>query len=202
MEIPFKKIENNYEGFDSSIYNKFFKKHAPKMWNRISSDFKNGKPFNYFFLGGVGVGKTYTTKVIQKLFIDNANIKFEFMNVRHYYRRNYLDLINSSYSDRYESIRSNELSITQAKYLIIDDLGNERPSTDAAHDYIGTLIIDRYEYYLKHPTTCTIITSNLTQDEMIRWYGSRIVDRMEEMCVIMKFNNKSFRRQQREIIEG
>lgn len=75
--------------------------------------------------------------------------------------------------------------------LGIDDLGTE-PSEVLDYGNIYTPVIDlltkRYEEQL-----FTIITTNLTPQQIRRHYGDRIADRLNEMVKKIVFNNCTYR---------
>lgn len=75
--------------------------------------------------------------------------------------------------------------------LIIDDLGEE-PKEIMVYGMIHTPIIDiiseRYAHQLM-----TIITTNLSKEQLIEKYGERIYDRLREMLTQIVFRNDSYR---------
>ena len=89
-----------------------------------------------------------------------------------------------------------------SRLLVVDDLGDEKPSTDAAHDYFSGLIEMRYDYIYKNHDTRTIITTNLDASEIIKTYSSRVMDRLQEYFVICKFKEISFRKKNLVVLES
>ena len=76
--------------------------------------------------------------------------------------------------------------------LFIDDFGEE--ATDANRfGNIKTPMIDLLEerYFRK---SATIITTNLSMEAIKEKYGARVEDRLKEMCAVIGFNEKSFRK--------
>jgi len=75
-----------------------------------------------------------------------------------------------------------------ADLLVLDDLGVEvesKRSKERLYEIIG----GRY-----NSRKTTVITTNLkTQEEMIRWLGARIFDRLLESGTFIKFSGKSYR---------
>lgn len=75
--------------------------------------------------------------------------------------------------------------------LGIDDLGEE-PKEIMSYGMIYTPLIDllceRYDRQLT-----TIITTNLTQEQLSEKYGPRVYDRFKEMLSIITFTNPSYR---------
>lgn len=81
-------------------------------------------------------------------------------------------------------------SLNQYSLLIIDDLGMER-STEFALEQVFNVIDTRYRS--KKPL---IVTTNLTLDELKNPYDlarRRIYDRVLEVCVPLKINNRNIR---------
>jgi len=73
------------------------------------------------------------------------------------------------------------------KLLVLDDLGAERPTDWTLH--IAQLIINnRYENILP-----TIITSNLTLDDLSEQLDDRLASRIYEMCEIRNFGEEDYR---------
>ena len=74
----------------------------------------------------------------------------------------------------------------------MDDVGTEPPVSQEFGNKIAPfayLISERYPNRLP-----TIITSNISLDDMGKRYGERIQDRITEMCEIIVLESKSYRR--------
>lgn len=81
----------------------------------------------------------------------------------------------------------------KADYLFLDDLGTEPAKCkDYGVDYtpLPELIYERYE-----KQRVTIISTNLSDDRIVAWYGKRVLDRFEEMCERIVFLGDSYREQ-------
>ena len=149
------------------------------------------------FLGSVGCGKTYLARHIMYY----SSTRWEYIKVYKFYQE-YLGIIGSNAYDKFDALRSHSVPM-QFESLLIDDLGNEKPSTEAAHDYLGGLIERRYDYLeRKADISRTIITTNLNGDQIDDIYGSRVLDRIKQYFIICKFNDISFRDKKKEIISG
>lgn len=79
--------------------------------------------------------------------------------------------------------------------LMIDDLGSEFPSERNYQVVYGNhrnciqeILFERYERNLP-----TILTSNLTTQQLENLYGARILDRLKEKSVLIGFEGESFR---------
>ena len=166
--------------------------------NRVSA--------HYLFQGVVGCGKTTLAKIIYNSCKPKSNYTDSKSTSFRKIYEDYLSLIGSTYSDKYTAIQ--DLSeLMKKELLLLDDLGDEKPNTDAAHDYIGGLLEKRYEYikigFPVNKLNCvTIITTNLNGKQIIDTYGSRVYDRLQEIFVICKFKDVSFREKKRTIIKG
>ena len=77
-------------------------------------------------------------------------------------------------------------------FVFIDDLGEE-PTSVQRYGNTLTPIVDLIErrYEAK---AYTFISTNLTYKQIADKYGERIADRIVEMCHVVKFNNKSYRK--------
>ena len=185
------------------VYPEKYKKNNPKILTRIESDMKENRNFHYLFLGNVGSGKSLLARLIANAYNKRSDpfSKFHTIGARKIYYK-YLDSINS-FSNVGPIITGIEEYI-KAQRLILDDIGNEKPGTESAHEYIGTQIEKRYDRIKENPEkhTHTIMTSNLAQKEMLNFYGARVVDRIQELFTIMVFDAISFRKMKQEVIEG
>lgn len=81
--------------------------------------------------------------------------------------------------------------ICSHSFLCIDDFGDE-PSEVISYGMVFNPIYDllKYRYQRMLPT---MITSNLTSDQIEKQYGIRMRDRLREMVVTVDFTNPSFR---------
>ena len=79
----------------------------------------------------------------------------------------------------------------KADYLFLDDLGTESAKCkDYGVDYtpLPELLYERYE-----KQRVTIISTNLSDDRLVAWYGKRVFDRFQEMCDKVVFLGDSYR---------
>lgn len=105
-----------------------------------------------------------------------------------------------------QMIRVNALKITQAyteqkgeyerwkvcPMLMIDDLGVEPAEIRTYGNVVSPLVEMLYERYDRK--LMTVITSNLTKKSIGEVYGPRIEERVTEMCDIIAFTHKSYRK--------
>lgn len=186
-------------------YPTVYEKNNPKILEHIMDDWKNDRQFNYVFTGQVGCGKSLLASTIEynlKLFkrIDSHK-KPALQSVRKHYTK-YLELLSGNFADKGQALDGHRRSLTHNEFVIIDDLGDEKPSTDASHDYFSAILEDRYDFICKYEYACTIITTNLTGGDIIKMYGSRVYDRLCDKFIIMKFNDISYRRKNLKQIKG
>ena len=142
--------------------------------------------FGILLCGGCGNGKSTMLKAFQKL-----------LNALHipkpYNEGTYgIQIVDAKYvahlcKNNYEAYRK----LISVDMLGIDDLGTE-PSEVLDYGNVYTPVIDlltkRYEEQL-----FTIITTNLTPQQIREHYGDRIADRLNEMVKKIVFNNGTYR---------
>lgn len=134
--------------------------------------------------GKVGTGKTTLAiatlrmavqRGIRCLFVNNISLNDKLLN-----------LLNS---DRKELANYDKLLRT-VPLLVIDDFGAEsdRNSKSWLVEKMESIIGERYDRMLP-----TIITTNLTKDEIKARYNERIYDRLRDTCDLLIFRGKSLR---------
>lgn len=100
-----------------------------------------------------------------------------------------LEKIRSSYE--YKEINENDLlnEFKQKKFLVIDDLGSEKPS-EWQQEKLYSILDYRYSNLRS-----TVITSNYDLNELIMRIGQRVVDRIQEAAgeFITGWKGESFR---------
>ena len=187
------------------IYPKEYEKNNPKILKHIMEDWKKENQFNYLFTGQVGCGKSHLANIIEfnlkNLKRIDSHKKPALQSVRKHYVK-YLELLQSNFTDKGNALDQHRRSLTHNEFVIIDDLGDEKPSTDSSHDYFSGILEDRYDFICKYEYACTIITTNLSGGNIIKLYGSRVYDRLCDKFVIMKFNDVSYRRNNLKQIKG
>ena len=182
---------------------KGYKENNKNILKDVRQRMKLDSEFHYLFQGPVGCGKTVLSRIIETHLTrySRKRIKSKSLICRRIYEK-YLKIIASNFTDKYDAIDDMYRDL-QSEFLILDDLGDERPGTDSAHDFIGGLIEERYDYLKRTDFKGhTIVSTNLDSGEIINFYGSRVYDRMQEMFVICKFNKVSFREEKLTIIKG
>ncbi|MDO5564531.1 MAG: ATP-binding protein [Eubacteriales bacterium] len=116
--------------------------------------------FNLYLAGDVGTGKTFLSKVFLRKALEN-NIQSIFITIN--------DLVNIFFDKEKEQ---KLLKICKTQFLIIDDLGTESTSFYSNSNLFS--IIDKRLNYKKS----TIITSNLSYEDLETYYSERIASRI------------------------
>lgn len=146
-----------------------------------------GKKWGLLICGSVGTGKTTMLKAI-----------FRMLDEHHYCLKGnfYVGLMgwSSAIELTNDYINHHDLFETDMYrlYLGIDDLGQEPENINAygniAHP-VRDILLHRYEN-----NRITIITTNLTPQDIKERYGERVADRMREMMQVITFNGQSYRK--------
>ncbi len=144
----------------------------------------NHSKFGLMLCGGCGNGKTTFVKAFQQILN-----KFE-IKVDDYYSERYsIRIVNAR--DLARVCKDEWRSLCYKRMLAIDDFGTEPLEV---MDYgnvlypITDLLTTRYDRHLY-----TILTTNLTPQEIRPRYGDRIADRLNEMMGKVIFANSTYR---------
>ena len=120
--------------------------------------------------GSCGRGKTLVATRILPLFFAERHL--------------FYNLFNS-----YE-LNSRQNEVFRCKILCIDDIGVENESVkNGERRNVFTELIDSVEKKGK----LLVVTTNLTQDEIVEKYGTRTLDRLFSCCKIVTFSGRSLR---------
>ena len=189
---------------------KEFKNYNPEIYKAIIEKLKNPVNLTGFFalfIGVPGSGKTYLANLIMKYLEEKNKDRFPLflykqINCRTIYN-NYLIHLKGTYSNsNYELAEINKIS--QRSNLIIDDLGDERPSTEKSHTFIGGLITDIHMNIHNDTVKNCIITTNLSMQSISELYKlngiDRITSRINEYFDIYYFADYDFRKNKNKII--
>lgn len=135
------------------------------------------------FFGPNGVGKTHLAEAIANKFLGKETVLFVvspefFLELR--------KALNES-KEKYNILEYAK----SVKLLILDDVGAER-SSDWIQETMFVLI--NHRYLRKLPT---VITTNLSLDELSNHVGRRVVSRLIEMCRSIKMSGEDWRRKKR-----
>lgn len=183
--MPYFQEQCQQEGLDDSL------KSFPVLLAKMKTgEIKNG--MGILFLGTPGCGKTKRMRMIG----DNCRI-----HVREA-RNMVLSLVGKQgslaqirhYAHIPEEGIGYDVKRLQECDLIIDDLGEE-PQTISLYgtkiDAMGMMLKERFDHY---PKVKTYITTNLEHNMLLSRYGERIVSRMQEQLLLLRFKNVDHRK--------
>lgn len=159
--------------------------HTAEMLGLCARWLCTDKNFGLLLYGSVGNGKSTMGMAIRRMIgiLYNASISTERKGV-YYMTALGIEKAAAAQSRTFEEAKSTEI-------LLIDDMGTENVSVKVwgnEQSPVTEVIYARYEKQL-----CTIVTSNLSDDEIRERYGARIADRMEEMFARIFYRQKSYR---------
>ena len=89
-----------------------------------------------------------------------------------------------------DEIHDKLLSYSNHPVIVVDDIGTEPMASDYG---IKTEPFNKLVDMCEKKSKILIITSNLTSQEYIARYGTRVIDRMDALTTTIKFNHKSLR---------
>jgi len=186
-----------------TIPDKYDQRNISGIKDKVAKTVQNDN-FHILFFGSVGSGKTLFSKIITNQ-IEPYTEKFSFHNASEIYKE-YLQATSYNLADR-GSLIGKYLNLLKYPNIVLDDLGAEKPATEAAHTYIGGLIENRYNH-IKLQTRAytvidgkewfpfsfkTIITTNLSENDILEYYGDRVFSRIQELFTCFSFGNHDFR---------
>lgn len=134
--------------------------------------------------GGVGTGKTLLASELAESIINNLN-----MSVRYCTAKQMIAEIQASYSSEGKSEEGEVLRFVQYDLLIIDEIDAKRDSDSA--NLLLTEVINR-RYNEEKPM---VVITNQPFDNLAKFVGDRVDDRLHENAYVCSFDWASFRRQ-------
>lgn len=163
-----------YSGEDLVNFEKNYQ-HALNFIHNFSSDYRN-----LYFYGTVGTGKSFLSCCIAKELMDQG---YQVI----YHSANQLFDKFARYRFQQDKIKDLEDAIFHCDLLILDDLATEAPG-DYAKSKLFSLLNDRYIAQLP-----TIISSNVTLNELDNHYSERIFSRIISQYDLLKFTGPDIR---------
>lgn len=149
----------------------------------------HGKP-GLILMGLCGNGKTTMMRALSRLieYVSEMTVGYSKRTVMPMYPAKEIARMCAA-SDKE---RKDFKELSGLEILGIDDLGEE-PKEVMSYGMIYTpltdLICERYDHQL-----ATVITTNLTKEQLSEKYGVRVYDRFREMLDIITFTNPSYRK--------
>lgn len=140
-------------------------KKAVEMCHHFIDDFNN-KPKNLFFMGETGVGKTFLSNCVAKELLEKGYSVIYFTSFQLF------DTLSKGVFDRDADAIAAHQNIFDCDLLIIDDLGTELPNAFTS----SQLFLCINERILRQKST--IISTNLSIDEMVDRYTERTMSRI------------------------
>ncbi len=140
---------------------------------------------NLLLCGSTGVGKTYLTECLLNQFAKDSKSAL-------FYSSFALDNLFLKYHTTFDNTKEGMLDgILSCDVLAIDDLGSEPIYKNVTAEYLFLVIGER----LNNNKT-TIVSTNLSFDDMIDRYGERTFSRLcnKRNTIILKLNNSDLRR--------
>ncbi|MDE6272887.1 MAG: hypothetical protein K2M31_07765 [Muribaculaceae bacterium] len=155
-----------------------------------------GHKFGIMLCGNCGNGKTTMMHAIRRSidFANDAYKAFEFLRDPDTKRIPRISMQAYDVKSLLAKARKQENfdAIKQTFLLGIDDLGKE-PREIMDYGSVNTPVIDLLEYRYNR-MLFTVVTTNLTWQELEKKYDRRIIDRFWEMFHVIPFKDISYRR--------
>jgi len=188
-ETVFELLKLSYlEVVASNFCNAVLSENLEKQLHAVTSWLSNPGKQRWLVLCGIlGNGKTTMVKAIQRF--------FNKIRIQVPYEKDYLGVVIKSASliASLNGVSDSEFQrLVRIPILAIDDVGKEPNLVQTYGNYfapIEELLSARYEN-----RNLTIISSNLNPDQMKKYYGMRLEDRLKEMVYKVCFDNNSYRR--------
>jgi DNA replication protein DnaC len=177
--LPKAYMNKTFDNYDAGINIKAIERIKQYLKNK---EWRDG--YGLFITGPVGCGKTHiASAIVHELAKENIYTLFVFVP-------DFLDEIRASYhedeEDGYDRENPFELA-KQSTVLVLDDLGTEK-ITEWAREKLLQLI-----NYRMNNKLATIITTNLSMNDISERLGERIQSRLKLMCEEIKIMGKDKR---------
>ena len=176
------------ENFDSLSYEYYDGDHLSRFKNAVSTCHNFIKNFNsdyhnLFFYGTVGTGKSFLSGCVAKELIESGH------SVIYFSAAGLFDLLSKNsfdYRNR-DELRETYADLYQCDLLIIDDLGTELTNQFVASQLFA-LLNERHM-----GKKATVISTNLSLEELRNRYSDRIFSRITSHYEICKLSGQDIR---------
>ena len=142
-------------------------------------NFDDPQEKNLLFIGGTGLGKTFLTNCIaNELLKEGKTVLYQTAPI----------MFDEIFDEKYGKVKDSiglEKNILNADLLIIDDLGTEKISDNKIEELFN--IINTRLLNQNHKITKTIISTNLTAQELANTYTMRIGSRLAGSYRFLRF---------------
>ena len=154
--------------------------------HRFIDDFDN-KPKNIFFYGDTGVGKTFLSNCVAKELLDNGR------SVIYFTAFQLFDILSKGVFEKDADAIVAHQNIFDCDLLIIDDLGTELANSFTT----SQLFLCVNERILRQKST--IISTNLSMNQMVDVYSERTLSRISSNYSIIKLFGDDIRIKKRQM---
>lgn len=154
--------------------------------HRFIDDFDN-KPKNIFFYGDTGVGKTFLSSCVAKELLDNGR------SVIYFTAFQLFDILSKGVFEKDADAIAAHQNIFDCDLLIIDDLGTELVNSFTT----SQLFLCVNERILRQKST--IISTNLSMNQMVDVYSERTLSRISSNYSIIKLFGDDIRIKKRQM---
>jgi len=168
-----------------------------KYYTTLVQYFTSGSPKGIYIAGEVGTGKTLSIKIMQRMFGN-----FSIVSSRHLVREflqskvNGMDILDSYGRNSFQKDVNGNRNIKKPIHICIDDLGLDDVNSKLYGNQVNIfmeILLDRYECWIDYGMK-TLITTNAPPKIMEECYGTRVRERLREMCEYITITGESKRK--------
>ncbi len=138
-----------------------------------------------YLCGGVGTGKTHLAVAVMNDLMTRKRVPSLFVTVPEL-----LDNMRGTYNDPSRNLDEWRETVNNADFLVLDDLGSERPSAWVQE---RLFVIVNYRYREQLPT---VFTSNVGPKDLAAQLGERTASRIIAMCDWISLEGEDYREAQ------
>ena len=146
------------------------------------------KSMNLFLIGNPGLGKTFLSACIARVVADKGYSVVYDMTASIFAKFENAKFLRTDDLEEIREIRNETKRYLECDLLIIDDLGTEMTTAftiSALYELINTRLVTDKK---------TLVSSNLTMDELRRRYNEQIMSRLEWEYQVLKFYGDDIRK--------